>query len=453
MKKVYLLFGLLLSLLFINVVYADGPFYLDFNKPAENDGYPFITRPYKDGYLFVDQALNREIVISKRDINGNLIKKNTLPRADIVEVSIIDDHIYLIVGSEEEFLLMLIDDNMEVAKTSPLGTHKYSFFDGMSHYVEKMDDQLYVSGFTDLENGNENTWLIRKYKDDLSSYDEITFSEFIDFKEEYWSNKGFNNAAFDNIYNNHHLIQMRSDATEQNVAALGKKQCDNGQNDCVNIFISLLKPNGKVVWTKTIEGYEYTGDVLITNDYVLAVVGKDTSNSYVNDILVYDIEGNLVQTIKVDENTNNYEEFVYNLVKTDQGFVANYTLCQGKAPGCKANQHIGYYLYRHIEPKVTTGKGKIEVTDKQKPGEPVEFVVTPDEGYVLGSVKVTDADGNVVVFTSNRFTMPNANVTIEVEFLVANAETVDIAIWLLIALALLTATVTIVQYRKLRRLY
>ena len=111
---------------------------------------------------------------------------------------------------------------------------------------------------------------------------------------------------------------------------------------------------------------------------------------------------------------------------------------------------MSFYLYRNIEPVVTQGKGKVEVIKQQRPGEPVEFVITPDPGYVLGSVKVTDANGNVVYFTSNRFTMPTADVTIEVEFLVANAKTADIAIIGISIIAILAGAIAITHYKKLR---
>ena len=107
-------------------------------------------------------------------------------------------------------------------------------------------------------------------------------------------------------------------------------------------------------------------------------------------------------------------------------------------------------MYHKIEHKVTQGKGKIQVINKQKPGEPVEFVIRPDEGYVLGLVKVTDANGNTVVFTQNRFTMPTADVIIEVEFLVANAKTADIAIIGVSIIAIIAAGIVFTQYRKIK---
>lgn len=67
---------------------------------------------------------------------------------------------------------------------------------------------------------------------------------------------------------------------------------------------------------------------------------------------------------------------------------------------------------------VTDGHGTIKADYiEAKEGTVVKFTVEPMEGYVLGEVKVTDANGNVVIFKDYTFTMPNANVTIEATFI------------------------------------
>ncbi len=70
------------------------------------------------------------------------------------------------------------------------------------------------------------------------------------------------------------------------------------------------------------------------------------------------------------------------------------------------------------------GKGTIEVSHTEADwGDEVTFTISPAEGYVLGVVKVTDSNGSVVTFTDYTFVMPNADVTIEVTFVVENPET------------------------------
>lgn len=94
-----------------------------------------------------------------------------------------------------------------------------------------------------------------------------------------------------------------------------------------------------------------------------------------------------------------------------------------------------YVPYFNVTEK-TDGNGTIVIAKPTADsGEEVTFTVEPKEGYVLDEVKVTDANGNVVVFTDYTFTMPSADVTIEATFIkeVDNSETSDSTIMMFIA--------------------
>ncbi len=108
-----------------------------------------------------------------------------------------------------------------------------------------------------------------------------------------------------------------------------------------------------------------------------------------------------------------------------------------------------------IETK-TDGHGTVK-SEKVKAagGEVIKFTVVPEEGYVLGEVKVTDALGNVIIFKDYTFTMPNANVLIEATFVKVenakaeqkeNPKTADIAI-ITTAIIFITS-VFIIYYSK-----
>ena len=103
---------------------------------------------------------------------------------------------------------------------------------------------------------------------------------------------------------------------------------------------------------------------------------------------------------------------------------------------------------------VTDGNGIVTISkDVYDPNEQVTFVVTPKKGYVLGSVKVTDANGNVIVFTDYTFTMPSADVTIDATFVKAgvNPNTKDniIIVIALLAIALITTVILRKQKKEL----
>ena len=96
------------------------------------------------------------------------------------------------------------------------------------------------------------------------------------------------------------------------------------------------------------------------------------------------------------------------------------------------------------------GKGKIEVVNSARNGEEVTFKITPEEGYVLGVVKVTDANGNVLTFTSNTFTMPSSDVTIEATFIPENPETSDIKIIVLSVILIIGSIIGFINFKKVK---
>lgn len=96
----------------------------------------------------------------------------------------------------------------------------------------------------------------------------------------------------------------------------------------------------------------------------------------------------------------------------------------------------------------TDGHGQITPSKKTADdGEEITFTITPDKGYVLKEIKVTDADGNTVTFTENKFTMPSSNVLIEATFIIENPETTTINIILSIIMFAISFGI-IIKFKK-----
>ena len=169
-------------------------------------------------------------------------------------------------------------------------------------------------------------------------------------------------------------------------------------------------------------------------DVIELVDSNVIQNTEINtDILIYDLEGNLVQTIHGEDN------LFINLHPGESGFITtniakiNEYIANQQVSGSSAPQQITvtmsnevWHFDNNIETEVK-GEGTVDVVESSRPGDSVTFVVQPKEGYVLSVIKVTDENGNVLTFTDNTFTMPSANVKIEVVF-IKNPDTADIAI-------------------------
>ena len=113
---------------------------------------------------------------------------------------------------------------------------------------------------------------------------------------------------------------------------------------------------------------------------------------------------------------------------------------------------LAYFSYDYVVETKTDGNGTVKASKiRSSAGEVIEFTVEPNDGYTLGVVKVTDAKGNIIMYTDkNTFTMPNADVLIEATFVksaINPATATGIGIGLLAIIALASGYYAIKQRR------
>ena len=113
---------------------------------------------------------------------------------------------------------------------------------------------------------------------------------------------------------------------------------------------------------------------------------------------------------------------------------------------------VVYIPNNDINYKITTktdGHGTITSSrDVANGGEVITFRITPEKGYTLSKVTVTDGEGKVVTFTDYKFTMPSANVIIEAKFVPENPKTGYIVTPFIILLIGITSISIIYKKKK-----
>lgn len=259
--------------------------------------------------------------------------------------------------------------------------------------------------------------------------------------------------------------------------------------------LGLFNQDNKLIWEKINNDYFAFLDTKIINNYIVTIginldlpkelyetsnntepimgktVNSENISNYIklnSDILIYDMSGNLVQTISNGG-------FYLGLFETDRGFITtnvkdildllkktvvhsfsndnNFSLGKidfgtsfsnygsltsydwvnvfGGTPNVdspdmtiKTTMTNEVWHFKNSIKTTINGNGTISVVDSSLAGDKVSFIAIPKDGYVLSSVKVIDAEGNVLTFTDNTFTMPSADVTIEAVF-VKNPNTSD----------------------------
>lgn len=224
-------------------------------------------------------------------------------------------------------------------------------------------------------------------------------------------------------------------------------------------FLLKVDKNKKVIWLKKAEeNVHYFDATSPSAEYIAVVAYKDTApiGSVRNPanvetyIYVYEKEGNMVETHDVAKEIGTPRADVTQMLPFDNCIVAQAFAYDEN--GVFSSYAIRYTIEYFINTKVE-GKGNIEVVEKSKSGDAVTFKVTPEAGYVLGVVKVTDASGNVVYFTSNTFTMPSADVTIEATFVPENPDTGTFISYVILAIFLTAFTTMFILKERKRKFY
>lgn len=161
------------------------------------------------------------------------------------------------------------------------------------------------------------------------------------------------------------------------------------------------------------EGVDYTAIELIDDYVVLTGLNEDAEGNISAILEIYDTSFNLLQSINLNDeyglDKTEDMSIIKSITKTAKGFMVN---------GFINNTAIvsEYELPYNIFTK-TDGNGQITATKSSAHrNEEVEFEVVPNVGYSVKEVRVEASDGNSIVFSSNKFIMPNADVTIEVSF-------------------------------------
>ena len=486
-KKLYLIFGLLMSLLLVGVVNAKGPYYLDWETEEIDDRSALGNFVYQEGYLTVDVDEDGYI-ITTFDKTGKELKTKSFDTVEIIDVATYEDEIFIVTyvdSADEELYLEKYNSNLEQVAAAEIDSY-------ISEMLKELGlDAIYVSS---NEVGIPSVEGIAIFNHDL---------EFVKMETSSSSVKKYYPAyiAARDLYNDireNGNIYVDSMANKDNLFAVGVyRGCSSGpdvalgtaatrekagvDSDCTStLSLELYDEDGNQKWSVELINSGYVREIEFLDNYIAAIVPANNGYS----LNIYDMSGELVQTIKsslgfggitstaggfivgqgyCDSSLNGASYYSgpstpvtgpFAVQTFDQFDVIGDSCCTGERKDsvvCTSNHQV-YYLNRGIVVDVTSGKGTVEVASEQRPGEPVTFVVTPEKGYVIGVIKVTDANGNVLTFTDNTFTMPDANVTIEVEFLVENAKTADIAIKLIIVLAILSSIVMIINKRKLLEL-
>ena len=488
MKKILL--TIIVIICSISIVKAEAILEYDLEWDSKQTPSPIAnTYEYKDGYLFVDYSEDLECSLSLYDKKGNLLRE--LKIEDYVIGQRIDDYIYISTikiqngnaaiswSAYNEKLEKINEVNFLNIPTGPndsnitLEPKKLPMLsETISRLINPMEDGVILAYIKDLNIDEppvdpQSLFEIRKYKKDLSSYELISNSLE---EEQLYEYLGIN--ADDNFYLSAAELRRKYNLPEKyNVI----KQYTKGDNTAMVIesegegFFLLVFNKLNQLYEKELTNrsqiIQTVSDVKIVDNHIMiALDNMIDSDHSVTDLYIYNLTtGELEKEINSDKS-------IFNIVDTKRGFLYHETTCkktlvaeassnpysnqnQNSLPTYLANDNCTtkryfYTQFNLVIPKVLAGNGQIIVDEKQAPGDIVTLTIKPNEGYVLGEVKVTDTNGNNIKLNDYTFTMPSADVTIEATFV--KAKNPDTKAFITVSLIILIIAFSSVIYNYIK---
>ena len=482
MKKVILIIMLILM---IPVVKAKDLLEYDLDWESKIYDSPVAnTYEYKDGYLFGDYGHDLSFNLSYYDKQGNFKKEIKID--DLVMLVYPEEYIYVLSGrytnTTISFVLQAYNENLELVNEVVVFTEDndgVSIYDHPDYILYDLVNNRFVDMYKELitkdyilipsikENvdpnsnpDNPNSIIeVRKYTKDLSSYEVLEFEQAKQMLEDIDEIVNPSSSDFRQEYGILDREEVKEYIIKDNLTALIVYDYGNDVGNSLKVY-----ENKKLLYSKPLgEGLQLVNskEVNIVDNHVMVIYYHSPDEyEWLSVLEIYNIKtGELEKRI---ESTSS----LFSIVDTKRGFLYHETNCEYYLPvltsnnpshvlptfikqkACGTKRYV-YSNYNAVIPKITTGKGTIIVDDKYAANDQVTVTIKPDKGYTLGTVKVIDAEGNVLTFTNNTFTMPASDVTIEVEFLVDNAKTSDIAITTVILLCILSIIVFFTQRKNI----
>lgn len=398
----------------------------------------YLTTFYADGYSY----------LISYDIDGNELNSTRMGQGYILEMIVKDDYLYIVVEIGESINLFKYNSSLEFENgiafdyddSIALGSMLHSEIPFFAINLLSIDDE-------------GNAYLLTVDYDILAVKSDFSNYEYIPYDEELLNKQFPELAELENYQlDEYYYYNLKKNDKNTVLSGIKPNDClftsDECEYDSIGV-VTLQDSEGTELWTKEYTEYKEFINTLLINDYIVTIGIKDLEDLAPCDIVVIDLEGNIVQTI---ENENSF----YYLVQTTRGImVANYREeANGGNDGTSNIDTVTFstevYQFRYDILTKIEGKGNVEVIESELPGKDITFKVTPEEGYVLEAVKVTDANGNVITFTDYTFTMPSSDVTIEVTFIKEekNPETSDLIIISCLAIIVSGTILTYLNIKK-----
>ena len=391
--------------------------------------------PVSDGVLVGGYDDDFHVMMIKLDKTGKEVKSLTLDYEGVVNgIYEYDGKYYFIATNDDEMwnvYVYQVDKDLNIVKSKGTGFYE----EGSIEITNQVDDKVYITtigigGYSGFGVSDDDDYYDSYYidLDDFSTHKGSSndFSKFSKSQRALIYAFRMGIASMPTVaYMGHGFSLLGGN---QDPAGWGKGYSTVFKTDSFDeledFFMNDTLPSGfndleDFVINRELMSPAWYSRIVETDDRVVA---GGENYPYLD---LYDFNGKYVGKIDIvnylyNKSTSEMSSQLLDMVTINDKLYVAYQYCDIDDNNCSVNCKVGVAEIKtrfNIETKVTKGKGTIEAVKVANSGDEIKFIVKPEKGYVLDSVKVTDANGNTIIFKDYVFTMPSADVVIEATFI------------------------------------
>lgn len=421
-NKLYLIFALFISVLMINTVNAESIITYDKTYEYGNliDYFENMITINNKLYILTTTIEGTIIVSPNTDFSSIQVEKTfeLLTNPSIIKYN----NNILLLGIENNTLkTYLLDENLQITDQK---SSSYIIDQDAKIKAYNYDNKIYLMLFENDTMQSSNIYEITQdltiTEKTLSSYDSELLKKVL--KGDYYI------IRMNDTENNNRITHYNDTTYNKDYSVLVGYTSNITYNDETGYdykaHLTILDSNGEEIINTEVPEYKEFVDVEFIKGKIIILTLKTYDDS---SLLVYDTTGKLEEEIAIEDYYNETSMLANKLIKLNNQLVVH---SKQEVKWQYRYQTFAFYNYDLSIYTLENLYGTLEVAQKAKAGDVVELKIVPNSGYEVSEITIIDNLGNQILVSENKFTMPDEDVYITVNYkaIVNNPETADLII-------------------------
>lgn len=421
-NKLYLIFALFISVLMINTVNAESIITYDKTYEYGNqiDYFENMITINNKLYILTTTIEGTIIVSPNTDFSSIQVEKTfeLLTNPSIIKYN----NNILLLGIENNTLkTYLLNENLQITDQK---TSSYIIDQDAKIKAYNYDNKIYLMLFENDTMQSSNIYEITQdltiTEKTLSSYDSELLKKVL--KGDYYI------IRMNDTENQNRITHYKDTTYNKDYSVLVGYTSNITYNDETGYdykaHLTILDSNGEEIINTEVPEYMEFVDVEFIKGKIIILTLKTYDDS---SLLVYDTTGKLEEEIAIEDYYNEKSMKANKLIKLNNQLVVH---SKQEVKWQYRYQTFAFYNYDLSIYTLENLYGTLEVAQNAKAGDVVELKIVPNSGYEVSEITIIDNLGNQILVSENKFTMPDEDVYIIVNYkaIVNNPETADLII-------------------------